>query len=471
MSGLNHRLTELDGYKLLHAGVQALARAERSGIRIDVEMCRQRIKELDTKVEELTDEFINNRIGRAWRNHFGDKTNYGSNDQLGKMLYEVYKLKPPKLTAKEQGSTDEEALKALNLPDLDNVLTIRKYGKIKGTYLGSYLREQVDGFVHPFFSLNTVITYRSSCQDPNLQNVPVRDEEAMEICRSVMYARKLHLLMEVDFSGVEVGCAACYHKDPEMLRYLHDPKSDMHADQAYLLYKLQPFDKVIKEHGFKGNPDLYRLRQGGKNSFVFPEFYGDYYGNCAVGLACTWGKLPTGKWKTGQGIVLPGDIHLSDHLISQGLKSLDDYTEHVKHVEDDFWNRRFKVYGAWRKKWYADYQDKGYFDLLTGFRCRGLMGKNDATNYPVQGAAFHWLLWTFIEVDKVMRAEKWDTRLIGEIHDSMILDVHPDEREHVVNTIQRIACKELPQHFPWINVPIGVEVKMGEMDQPWSMVH
>jgi DNA polymerase family A len=467
----NSQSTRLDAYQLLHNGTLALARAERQGVRIDVDLCREQINAIKEKTTKLTEKFSDSKMGRAWRDKFGSKSNFESPQQLSTMLYSVYALKPPKLTSNENGSTDEDALRSLNIPELNDLISIRKYRKISGTYLTSYVREQVDGVMHPFFSLNTVVTYRSSSDSPNLQNVPIRDEEAMEICRSVMFARRGHLLMEIDFSGVEVSGAACYHQDPEMLRYLHDPKSDMHGDQAYLLYKLKPFDKVIREHGFKGNPDLYRLRQGGKNSFVFPEFYGDYYGNCAVGLACVWGKLPQGQWQSGQGVMLPGGIYLSDHLIGQGLSSLDKFTENVKKVEDVFWNKRFKVYNAWRKKWFSDYQKNGHFDMLTGFRCSGVMGKNDVSNYPVQGVAFHWLLWTFIETDKVMQQEKWRTRLIGEVHDSMMLDVHPDEVKHVVETCQRIACVELPRKFPWINVPINIEIKLTDIDKPWSQVH
>ena len=60
------------------------------------------------------------------------------------------------------------------------------------------------------------------------------------------------------------------------------------------------------------------------------------------------------------------------------------------------------------------------------------MGKNDVSNYPVQGSAFHCLLWPFIELDKISLKEKWDSRLIGQIHDAMLYDMNPDEREDVI---------------------------------------
>lgn len=455
-------------YQLLHQGQLALARAERAGIRIDVLRYKEQIEEINKKKQTLLNEFKESDIARKWEEIFGLKTNYLSGHQLSKILYSVYKIKPTKTTENDQGSTDEEALRSLNLPELEKLIAVRKYEKIVGTYLQSYLAHQTDGFLHPSFSLHTVVTYRSSSKNPNLQNVPARDEEAKEICRSGLFARKGHLLLEVDFSGVEVCAAATYHKDPEMLKYLHNPKSDMHGDQAYLLFKLKRFDKIIKSSGLKSNADLYRLRQASKNGFVFPQFYGDYYKNCAVNLACNWGKLPQGEWKEDQGVSLPEALNLGGHLIACGIKSLDQFTDHVKSVEDDFWNNRFKVYNTWRKNWHAQYQKTGSFEMKTGFRCSGLMDKNQCINFPVQGVAFHWLLQTLIDVDKQMLDRKWDSRIIGEIHDSMVMDVNPDELKEVVETIEQIACYDLKKHFPWINVPINIEIKVTNVDDPWS---
>ncbi len=458
----------LDGYGLLHAGTLALARAERNGMRIDVELCERHIGDLRSKIIEEQAKLSESQLGKDWTKKYGSDTNYGSDTQLSSLIYDAYGMKAGKRTAKGQGSTDEEALRSLGIEELSHVIAIRKYSKIETTYLGSYVREQVNGFIHPSFSLHTTVTYRSSSSDPNLQNVPVRDETAMEYCRSVIFARKKHRIVEVDWKGAEVSAAACYHKDPEMIRYLKDPKSDMHADQAYVLFKLQAFDQIINSKGLKSDPDLYRLRQAAKNGFVFPEFYGDYYVNCASNLANNWCKLPRGSWSPGQGVPMPEVGHMSDHLIRQGITSLDAFTEHVKKVESDFWNKRFRVYNQWRKNWVADYQDKGWFNLLTGFRCQGVFDKNQCINYPVQGAAFHWLLWSLVQVDRISRQEKWDSRLVGEVHDSMLLDVAPEELEHVVATIRRVAKEELPKHFPWIIVPIDVEVKVGEIDGPWS---
>jgi DNA polymerase I-like protein with 3'-5' exonuclease and polymerase domains len=281
----------------------------------------------------------------------------------------------------------------------------------------------------------------------------------MQICRRALVPREGHQLVEIDFSGLEVRIAACYHKDPKMLEYINDPKSDMHRDMAIQIFMLDKFDKT--KHNI--------LRQAAKNGFVFPEFYGDYFGNCAIGMAYTWCKLPQSKWDRGQGITLDGDnFTISDHLIAKGISSLDDFTDHIRVIEKDFWENRFPDYAEWKDRWWKIYQKYGYVDLLTGFRCSGVMGKNDSINYPVQGAAFHCNLWTFIELDRIMQKEKWDTRLIGQIHDSIIMDVHPAELPHVIETAKRVAGTDLRNTWPWIIVPLDIDIEYCPIDGNWS---
>ena len=63
-----------------------------------------------------------------------------------------------------------------------------------------------------------------------------------------------------------------------------------------------------------------------------------------------------------------------------------------------------------------------------------------------------------------MREEKWDSRLVGEVHDDMILDVHPDEQEHVEATIQHVVANELPKAWSWIIAPLRIDIKSGDVD-------
>ncbi len=449
-----------EAFHLLMQGTLALARAERQGIKVDMTYANKKKEELSVKVEALEAAFKSTAFYRHWQHSTGGKAlNIYSNAQLATYLYRVKKLEPVGATDSGQGSTDEEALTQLNIPELNDLLQIRKLKKIRDTYLDGFVKEQVNGFIHPSFSLHLVKTYRSSSNNPNFQNIPKRDKEAMNICRGALFPREGHQLLEIDFSGAEVRIAAAYHKDPTMIKYITDPTSDMHADVAKQIFIVDGFNKKI--------PDHYVLRQAAKNGFVFPQFYGDYYKNCAENMACRWGKLPKGKWKSGMGISMPNGT-LSDHLIAQQIKSFDSFTEHVKTIEADFWENRFYAYAKWKKRQWSNYQKTGYIDLLTGFRCSGIMGKNDTSNYPVQGAAFHCLLWTLIKTDAFILKEKLDSKIIGQIHDSLIIDCNPKELQYIIKTVKGFIQNDLPKYWSWINVPMDADAEACPIDASWA---
>lgn len=448
-----------EAYQLLHDGILVLQRAEQHGMRIDVEYCQKKKKHLTRKINHLQSKFENTNFFKHWQRVYGTKANIDSNWQLAHLLYDVKKIKPTKLTASGKGATDEETLSRIGLPEIDQLLEIRKLKKIRDTYLDAYIREQVNGYLHPSFNLHTVRTYRSSSDHPNFQNVPKRDKEAMKICRQAICPRPGHQLLEIDYSSLEVRISACYHKDPNMINYINDSNSDMHGDMARQIFLLENLSKDIPEHKI--------LRNAAKNGFVFPEFYGDYYGNCAENLACRWGGLPKGKWKKGQGIPMPTGT-LSDHLISMGIESYEQFEKHVSQVEEDFWGRRFQVYQRWKDRLWKKYQRLGYVDLLTGFRCKGVMTRNEAINIPIQGSAFHCLLWSFIEIDRIARKENWDSHLVGQIHDAILLDVLPDELERVIEVAKQVACHDLLEAWDWIIVPLEIEADICDVNKPWS---
>lgn len=456
--GVEIQATTADAYRLFHDGILALARAEREGIRVDVEYCNRKREHLTRKIEYFQKQLEDTKLYRHWQHVFGAKTNIYSNQQLSHLLYKRMKLEPIKTTESGQGATDEDALKRLNIPGIDLLLKIRKLSKVKGTYLEAFMREQTDGYMHPSFNLHNVRTYRSSSADPNFQNIPKRDEEAMKICRRAILPRPGHMLVEADFSALEVNISECYHKDPVMRKYLLDKKSDMHLDMAKQIYMLDEMDKK--------NPVHATLRQGAKGGFVFPQFYGDYYGNNAYSL-CECVGLSTGRWKDGQGLELPDGTSISTHLRSKGIKSFDQFVEHMKKVEDDFWNRRFKEYGRWRDCSVRLYRKRGWLRMHTGFVCSGIMRKNEIMNYPIQGSAFHCLLFTFIELDKIMRKEKWTSRIIGQIHDSILLDADPEEMPRIKEALQIIVKETLPTTWKWIIVPLEIEVEEYGVDKPW----
>ena len=449
----------IDGYKLLHLGTQAFARAERQGMRVNVKYAESQKKKLTKSIAKLTKKVRKSKFYKRWEKSSKGKVNMNSDPQLRNYLYDVLNLKPTKLTASEKGSTSEEALEALDIPELNMMIEIRKLKKLRDTYLDAYIRESVNGYIHPFINLHLVRTYRSSMDSPNLQNVPVRSERAKKVIRKSLYPRPGHGLLEIDYGKLEVCVGACYHKDPTMIKYLNDSNSDMHKDMAKQIFFIDDWDDSDKS--------LKTLRSGAKNGFVFPQFYGDYFGNNVLSLV-KWGNLSSkGKWKSDSGLVLPGDVPLSNHLLNNGISSIKDFKEHLRGIEQHFWEERFPVYNSWKKKWFRAYQKKGYFDTLTGFRCSGVMSMNDVTNYPVQGSAFHCLLWSFIELDRIMRMEKWDTKLISQVHDSIIFDYNKNELDHVIEVVKRVTCIDLRKAWDWIIVPLSIDAEVCKIDEPW----
>ncbi|MFA5934966.1 MAG: DNA polymerase [Candidatus Paceibacterota bacterium] len=448
-----------EAFQLLMKGTLALARAERQGIRIDMEYVNRKKQQLTNKIENLEEEFRETQFFKDWQRSSRTPINIGSNPQLAKYLYEVKGIKIQKETKTGKGSTDEKALKQMGIPELDYLIKIGQLEKIRDTYLDGYTREQVDGYLHPFFNLNTVVTYRSSSSQPNFQNIPKRDEYAMQTVRSAMFPRPGHQLLEIDYSGVEVRINGAINQDKNLIRYINDPTTDMHRDVAIQLFKLDEYDEKIEGHKL--------LRQAAKNGFVFPQFYGDWYKSCTENVACNWGELPKSKWKAGQGVRLNGGT-ISDHLISKGITSFEQFTQHLKVMEADLWQNRFPEYAKWKDLYFAKYQKTGYIDLLTGFRCQGVMNKKQVCNYPGQNGGFMCLLWSFIEADRIMVEEQWDTKLIGQIHDSILLDVLPSELDHVVKTLYRITCRDLPKAWKWLNVPLDIDMELCKVDQPWS---
>ena len=143
------------------------------------------------------------------------------------------------------------------------------------------------------------------------------------------------------------------------------------------------------------------------------------------------------------------------------------FEHHLKEVENDFWNNRFGDYGQWKKDWFDAYLEKGYFDLYTGFRIYGSHRRNQVCNYPVQGSAFHCLLWTLIQVNKALRHYKMKSKVVGQIHDSLIGDVRENELTYYLELVEHIVTVKLRKHYPWLIVPLEVEYEICARGASW----
>lgn len=445
-------------YKLMHQGCIALAQVESNGMRIDTDYLQRAIVKTGEKISELVDKMKKDRIYKIWRRTYGSETNLDSGPQLGKVLFEIMKYDCPAETGTGRYKTDISTLETIDIKFIKTLLKVKKLKKARSTYLRGILRETIDGYLRPFFSLNLVQTYRGQSDHPNFQNIPVRDPFIAKLIRRAFISRPGYQIVEIDYGGAEICNATCYHKDPVMIRYIEDPKKDLHTDLAGQCYKLKK--KEVSK----------LARYCGKNMFIFPQFYGDFYINCARSMWEAIERMNLTNSTTG--------YDLYSHLETHGIYELGDldydeeprfgtFEKHIKKVEDHFWNKRFQVYGQWKRDWYDEYLRKGWFETLTGFRIEGVMKRNEVINYPVQGSAFHWLLWSLIRIQKLLKKYNMKTLIMGQIHDSIVSDVFKRELRNFLEICQQVMTIDIRKYWKWIIVPLTIEAEVAPIGGSW----
>lgn len=456
-----------EAYDLLHQGMIAFSDMQQAGVRIDVDYCKQAYKDVTKEIKNQERKVYDYPEIKEWKKIYKNKFNLDSYQQMSHVLFDVFEYEPlhftdtinPK-TGEPNPAVDKEALEALGLAFTDDFLRYKRFGKIKNTYLKNIILETCEGYLYPFLNLHTVRTFRSSANMPNIQNIPVRDKEMNNIIRRSFIPRKGNYLIEADYGGVEVKGASWNNHDPNLLEYLRNPlTADMHSDFMQLLFKLKGYNP--KCAGEK------TLRKGTKNGFTFPQFYGDYYGNNAVSL-WNWANLKGKTVKKKQGLVLDSGITLGEHLIKNGIKNFDQFKKHVQKVEDNMWNKRFTVYRDWKEKQYALYTKQGYLTSLTGFVFQGVMSKNDAVNYPIQSVSFHCLLWSAIRLVKLIKKYKMKTKIVFQIHDSVIGDCPKNEKKDFYELLQQVMCHDIKKYWDFIITPLELEADCSELDGNWS---
>lgn len=440
-------LPEMRAYKLFHEGMRALAQVEKDGVRIDRERLEQSSKETEEEIIRLTEELKKDDIVDIWRKRFGSKMNLRSRHQLSNILMKEIGVKTNAKTKKGNPKLDESVLEGLDLPFVKNYLKIEKLQKLKSTYLKA-VETQIDdnNYLHFTFALNFAITYRSSSHDPNMQNIPVRNKMVSERIRSCFIPREGHVLLEVDYGALEFRIAACFWRDEAMVAYASNPNLDVHRDMASEIYLQEPHN-VSKI-----------ARYSAKNKFVFPLLYGSYYLPCTINL---WDAID-----------LENIEGMKEHLRSKGIlekgkcmrkepPQKGSFEEHVKKCEENF-KGMFPQWDIRKNQWWKNYLERGWFKLPTGFICQGVYSKNQLMNTPIQGSAFHCLLWSLIEIVKYLKTNKMKSCVVGQIHDSIILDVHKKEFDDVIQKVVKTMTDDLRKEFTWVITPMEVEAEIAE---------
>lgn len=446
-----------EAMQLLMKGALCFSRMSAAGVRIDTKYLDKAIVYTTQRVAEMEHEIRNHKIIDLWKKHYGKDMKLNSRTQLGKIVFDVLGHKRNPFM---EGKNSEVAFKHVKEPFVGPdgpYFGIAKMKKALSTNLIGLRREtDPQGFIHASMLLFVAESYRSALREPNLQNQPRRNKKIAEIVRSAIIPRKGHVLLEADYSAQEVRVAACYCKDPKLIEYVTGG-GDQHYDAAKDIYMLT--DEEIGGIG-KGEPGK-DVRDIAKNKYVFPQNYGSYYLNCTPDL---WDMIAEVNLRTAQG------VPMYQHLKSKGIRRMGacdpekdpvkgTFEYHIKEVEKVYWER-LAVYDQWRTDWWQLYQNQGGVNTLTGFCMAGKFRHNQILCDPIQGSAFHCLLWSLIEMQEYMIRKKMQSKLILQIHDSALFDAHPSEVDDIVGVFTDIAVKKVAKHWPWLIVPLNVEFEV-----------
>jgi len=453
---------QIKGCRFFMNASMALVKNSSWGMRVDSDRLESTYRDLSIQIEAAESAAYKSPEVVA----MGAGFNLGSNKDLGRMVAGLgYTTK----------SVDKEFLGTVSEPFAEHLLQSRQLKKMRDTYLDQYRRESVAGIIRGSFNLagghhtdddddGGPGSFRAGHSDPNLANIPKRNKAMQTTIRRLYKPTPGNRIKEYDYGQIEVRVGACYHLDPNMLKYVNDPKTNMHTDSAMDLFLRGDAGSVRKPE-----------RQAAKNGFVFPSFYGS---------GCV--KTYLGLWKQVE-------QETKDHLASKGITELHpkgwaswdgnrkrDYIKavkrspdhtwlsHVAGVERILWEERFPGYAKWKRDIYNDYLKKGYIELYTGFRCRGPLIFTKATNLQIQGSAFHCLLWTLLQIDEKIRAISGRSSAVCNIHDALVVDLHPDDEAEVDRLVWEYGTQKVREHWEWIVTPLVIEAERSEIDGTWA---
>lgn len=418
------RLAEFN--TLLQQGAVALARLRQRGVQISEQVLCEiedtyRAEQEVRFIEMTQSEGVQRYLARKNADGKGKETvfNPESNPQLAQILYKEWGapiLKRTPTSAKTGiGSTDVNALELIQKKTEDDSLrrfisSLFRYRKC-GTLLkrsANYRKVMDSGFkVHPCYNLNIADTFRSSANDPNIQNVFKHDPELKQFRRCIVPS-KGRIILEVDYSGLEVRVIAMASGDTELIRQIREGV-DTHRRWAAEIYQKSQ-EEITKDERFEG-----------KNNFVFASFYG----------------------------AAPDSIARHFPTVPDG---------HIAAVQQKFWSE-FQGVKSWQEQTIRTYVNCGYVEAMSGFRRYGPLNINKIYNTPIQGPGFHILLDALVRIEIELERRKLQSRPIFEIHDSIAIDTVPSEAQEVVDLVTEIMVSK---RFDWQgDVPLAVEWECG----------
>lgn len=392
-----------------------LLEMEQAGVRVDVDLLQSAIVDLSTELERIEEDFQ--------RYTLGDPVNINSPKEVGDFLFGRLGLsEKPKKTRTGQYSTREEDLEMVadRHPAVRLILDYRGLSKLVNTYLVPLpmMVNPVTGRIHTTYHQAKTATGRLSSSDPNLQNIPVRDEQGREIRKAFTANDPAagDLFVSADYSQVELRLMAHLSGDTSLIEAFRHG-ADIHAATAAKIFGI-PEEEVTGE-----------MRRKAKTAN-----FGIIYGISAFGLSARLG-IPRGEAKElidGYFSSFPGVKRYIDKTIEQAHR--DGY------VDTLFGRRR-------------------YIQNINS-RNRNLVANAErmAINAPIQGTAADIIKVAMVRVARRLREEGFRSQMILQVHDELCFTVPSDERERLVAMVK----EEMEQVLPSLSVPLVADVGVGE---------
>ena len=354
--------------------IEVLADMEKNGIRVDAEELETIGDFLKEKISEVTEKIYDAA---------GEEFNINSPKQLGAVLFEKLKLPPGKKT-KSGYSTNAEVLERLaqDYPIAEQVLEFRMLTKLNGTYVEGMLPLiDSEGKIHAHFQQTVTATGRLSCTEPNLQNIPVRQELGRMLRKVFTASDEEHILVGADYSQIELRIMAHLSEDPALIESFENGK-DIHQSTAARVFDVAPEDVT----------PLQRSRAKAVN-------FGVIYGISAFGLS--------------------SDLKISRKEAQQYI--------------DDYFRKHPKV-KEYMDRMVEECRENGFVTTMSGRRRKineihasnymtRQLGERLAMNTPVQGTAADIMKLAMTEAYRRLGREIPEARVILQVHDELILDV------------------------------------------------
>lgn len=397
--------------------IPVLKNMEMRGVCVDREKLRDLSKNFALQLEQLESEI---------HSLAGEEFNINSSQQLGRILFEKLNLPVQKKTKKKTGySTDVEVLTTLaplhDLPAL--ILRHRSIAKLKSTYADALLEliHPETGRIHSSFNQTVAATGRLSSSDPNLQNIPIRTEEGMEI-RQALVPQEGWTMLAADYSQIELRLLAHYADDEILLRSFQEDE-DIHTRTASEVFQV-PVENVSAE-----------LRRQAKTIN-----FGIIYGMGAFSLAR---ELNISRQMAQTYI---------DHYFGRykGVKRFIDET--IAAAKDS--RQTSTLLG--RIRLLPEINSKN--PNLRGF------AERTAVNTPIQGTAADFIKLAMIRVDAALRDKGYKSGMLLSVHDELVFEAPDDE----IDALKEMTRSIMESVWPQLRVPLKVNLGTGKN---WAEAH